>query len=217
MTKQVGPRTSIRAVLWDFGGVFTASPFEAFNRYEAEAGLPRDFIRTLNSINSASNAWAKLERGEVSIPQFCRSFETEARDAGQAVDGAAVLKCIHGELRQEMVTALRVISKRYKTACLTNNFGSTDDTSIDSDAIKEVMKLFDVVIESSMLGFRKPEIKFYEHACELLVITPKEAVFLDDLGVNLKPARALGMHTIKVVSSTQALNDLQDCLGHNVF
>ncbi|HIC70893.1 MAG TPA: hypothetical protein EYO88_02230, partial [Alphaproteobacteria bacterium] len=76
MTKQVGPRTSIRAVLWDFGGVFTNSPFEAFNRYEAEAGLPRDFIRTLNSMNSASNAWAKLERGEVSIPQFCRSFET---------------------------------------------------------------------------------------------------------------------------------------------
>ena len=216
MTKQVGPLTSIRAVLWDFGGVFTNSPFEAFNRYEAEAGLPRDFIRTLNSMNSASNAWAKLERGEVSIPQFCRSFEIEAQDAGQRVDGAAVLKCIHGELRQEMVTALRVISKRYKTACLTNNFGSTDDTSIDSDAIKEVMKLFDVVIESSMLGFRKPEIKFYEHACELLVITPKEAVFLDDLGVNLKPARAMGMHTIKVVSSTQALNDLQDCLGHNV-
>ncbi|MFP6754292.1 MAG: HAD-IA family hydrolase [Alphaproteobacteria bacterium] len=217
MTGGIQPRTPIRAVLWDFGGVFTTSPFEAFNRYEAQASLPQDFIRTLNSLNSASNAWAKLERGEISIPQFCRNFEIEARDAGQAVDGAAVLKCIHGELRQEMVTALRVISKRYKTACLTNNFGSTDDTSIDSDAIKEVMKLFDVVIESSMLGFRKPEIKFYEHACELLVITPKEAVFLDDLGVNLKPARAMGMHTIKVVSPTQALNDLQDCLGHNVM
>ena len=116
-----------------------------------------------------------------------------------------------------MVTALRVISKRYKTACLTNNFGPAGDKEIPSDAIKEVMKIFDVVIESSKLGFRKPEIKIYEYACELLGIKPSEAVFLDDLGINLKPARAMGMHTIKVVSPTQALNDLQDCLGHNVF
>ena len=217
MTDKMKPCTPVRAVFWDFGGVFTTSPFEAFNRYEAEASLPQNFIRALNSANSESNAWANLERGEVSIPQFYKNFEAEARDAGQTVDGAAILRCIHGELRQEMVTALRVISKRYKTACLTNNFGPTGDKEIPSDAIKEVMKFFDVVIESSKLGFRKPEIKFYEYACELLGITPSEAVFLDDLGINLKPARAMGMHTIKVVSPTQALNDLQDCLGHNVF
>ena len=216
MNIQSRPCNSVRAILWDFGGVFTTSPFEAFNRYETEANLPRDFIRTLNSINSASNAWAKLERGEVNIPQFCKIFETEAQEAGQTVDGVAVLNCIRGELRQEMVDALGIVSKRYKTACLTNNFRSLETTSPNTPAIKEIMKLFDVVIESSKLGFRKPEIRFYQHSCELLGIKPSEAVFLDDLGINLKPAREMGMQTIKVLSPAQALNDLESCLGHSV-
>ena len=113
MTDKTKPSTPIRAVLWDFGGVFTTSPFEAFNRYETEANLPRDFIRTLNSANSSSNAWAKLERGEVNIPQFCKIFETEAQEAGQTVDGVAVLNCIRGELRQELVSIYKIRCKFY--------------------------------------------------------------------------------------------------------
>ena len=212
----MAPRTPIRAVLWDFGGVLTTSPFEAFNRYEAKARLPHDFIRMLNSVNSEANAWARLERGELSIPQFCTAFESEAEDAGQKVAGTDVLRCVHGELRPEMVNALRAISKRYKTACLTNNFGSTEKTSRDPGTIQDVMSLFDMVIESSKLGFRKPEIKFYQYACEILQIRPHEAVFLDDLGVNLKPAREMGMQTIKVTTSEQALSDLESCLGHSI-
>ena len=212
----MAPRTPIRAVLWDFGGVLTTSPFEAFNRYEAQARLPHNFIRTLNSVNSEANAWARLERGELSIPQFCTAFEAEAAGAGQKVKGTAVLGCVRGELRQEMVNALRAISKRYKTACLTNNFGSREDTSRDSGTMQDVMSLFDMVIESSKLGVRKPEPEFYQRACDMLQIKPNEAVFLDDLGINLKPARAMGMQTIKVICPRQALSDLGTCLGHNV-
>ena len=216
MTAKIAPRTPIRAVLWDFGGVLTTSPFEAFNRYEAQVHLPKNFIRRLNSVNSGANAWARLERGELSIPQFCAAFEAEAEAAGQQIEGAAVLGCVRGELRQDMVRALRVISKQYKTACLTNNFGSSEDTSTDSGATKDVMKLFDMVIESSKLGHRKPEPAFYHYACNRLQIKPNEAVFLDDLGINLKPARTMGMQTIKVICSKQALSDLGTCLGHNV-
>jgi len=216
MTARIAPCTPIRAVLWDFGGVLTTSPFEGFNRYEMQAHLPKDFIRTLNSVNSEANSWARLERGELSISQFCAAFEAEAEDAGQKVEGAAVLRCIRGELRQEMVDALRTISKHYKTACLTNNFGSSEDTSTDSGTTKDVMKLFDMVIESSKLGHRKPEPAFYHYACNRLQIKPNEAVFLDDLGINLKPARAMGMQTIKVICAQQALSDLGTCLGHDV-
>ena len=216
MTAKTPSDTPIRAVLWDFGGVLTTSPFEAFNRYEAQAHLPHDFIRTLNSVNSETNASAQLERGELNTTQFYAAFESAAAGAGQIVDGAAVLRCVRGELRQEMVNALQAVSKRYKTACLTNNFGSSEETSIDAGPTQHVMKLFDVIIESSKIGLRKPEPAFYQRACDVLQILPHEAVFLDDLGINLKPARAMGMRTIKVICSEQALSELETFLGHNV-
>jgi putative hydrolase of the HAD superfamily len=204
----------IRAVLWDFGGVLTTSPFEAFARFERERGYPAGFIRTLNATNPDSNAWARFERGQIGVAEFDRLFAAEASAAGHALRGLEVLPLIAGDLRPEMVEALRRCKKQFKTACLTNNFQSADaqpDPGVRRmDGLRE---LFDVVIESSRLGVRKPDPRFYRHALEVLGVGADECVFLDDLGVNLKPARALGMRTIKVASADQALADLESALG----
>ena len=206
----------IEAIFWDFGGVFTTSPFIAFNKYEASMGIPKDFIRAINATNSDDNAWAKLERNEITVEEFCPLFEEEAFARGVPVDGKAVLSCIEGEFRPEMATALEILTKKYKTACLTNNFGPPNETSNISEMRKSIMRLFDKVVESRKIGIRKPETPFYLHACEALKVTPARVIFLDDLGVNLKPARQLGMHTIKVVSSNQALSELENLLGHEI-
>ena len=217
MTEVMNGKYTISAVLWDFGGVFTTSPFEAFNHYVIAHDLPENFIRQLNSKNSDSNAWAQLERNEVSLSQFCKAFEEEARNSGGHLDGAEVLNCIHGQLREEMVGALRSISRQYKTACLTNNFSQgANSTNSDTTATKEVMEMFDIIVESSKVGCRKPELAFYQTACDMLEVSPNEAIFLDDLGVNLKPAKTMGMQTIKVVTPTQALEELETCLGHDI-
>lgn len=207
----------IRAVLWDFGGVILESPFDAFTRYEAEQGLPRDFIRRLNATNPDRNAWARFERNEVDLDTFCELFEAEASAAGHRLDARAVVQLLAGEVRPVMVTALRNVKNAgYRTACLTNNVRAAHRTPEKERQVAEVMAMFDAVIESSKVGVRKPEPRFYEIACETLGVRPSEAVFLDDLGINLKPARALGMRTIKVVSPDQALRELETCLGHPV-
>ena len=202
--------STVAAVLFDFGGVISASPFDAFARYERELGLPEGLIRTLNSTEPHTNAWAQLERNEVGIEEFCRRFEAEARAAGHALSGQRVLDALHGEIRPDMVEAVRRCRQRLKTACLTNNIARDDDPRVGHG---EIMALFDVVIESSKIGVRKPDPQFYEIACAQLAVEPYECVFLDDLGINLKPARALGMHTIKVEGSTQALAELERLVG----
>jgi len=203
----------IRAVLWDFGGVITTSPFESFARYERENALPEDFIRGLNAANHHDNAWAKLERNEVGFDDFCDLYEAEAREAGHAIDARAVLACLAGDVRPEMLAALRTIKRRgLKQACLTNNFNAMDREGPRSG----ILDVFDAVIESSRVGVRKPEPAFYEMACELLAIEPSEAVMLDDLGVNLKPAREMGMTTIKVVDPHRALDELEAVVGFSV-
>jgi putative hydrolase of the HAD superfamily len=208
----------IKAVLFDFGGVILTSPFDAFNTYESENGLPADLIRTINKTNPDDNAWAKLERSDVSPAGFAELFQAEASALGHIVDGKAILGLLAGEIRPEMVEALRLIGEAgFKTACLTNNFVSHEDrgSGVDSSdprrgvALAEVMALFDEVVESARVGIRKPEIRFYEIALEALGIEATEAVFLDDLGINLKPARAMGMSTIKVASAEQALGELE--------
>ncbi len=198
-------------MLFDFGGVVLTSPFDAFNEFEEANGLPLDFIRGINTKNPDDNAWAKFERRDVTDIEFGELFAEESAAAGHRVDGSIVLELIHGKLRPEMVEAIRRIKAAgLKTACLTNNFRPWSEASPD---IKEVMGLFDEVIESSVIGIRKPEIGFYEYALAALEIPPTEAVFLDDLGINLKPARAMGMETIKVLGADQALTDLQAVLG----
>jgi len=211
------PETRPKAVLFDFGGVFTTSPFRAFNRYETEAGLPPDFIRRLNAANADGNAWARLERSEVSAEEFCRLFEAEAAAAGYPLDARRVLGCLAGELQPAMVVAFERIRRHFKTACLTNNAAVGQGPGMSrapetARRIAEVMAGFDVVVESSKVGARKPEPRFYRIACENLAVHPREAVFLDDLGVNLKPARAMGMRTIKVETVPQALAELEAML-----
>ncbi len=205
------------AVLWDFGGVILSSPFEAFNHYEASNGLPRDFIRSVNATNPHTNAWALLERSEISPSQFDQAFADDSVQLGHEVRGAAVLGLLSGEIRPRMVAALDAVKAAgYRTACLTNNVVAADSAIVANTdraiAVEGVMSRFDVVVESSKVGVRKPEPRFYEIACELLGVVPTDCVFLDDLGINLKPAAAMGMHTIKVVDPDVALADLASAL-----
>jgi len=205
----------IRAVLWDFGGVILSSPFEAFRRYEAEHEIPLDFIRSVNATDPDRNAWARLERSELDHAGFDAAFAAESSALGHEIPGADVLAALSGDVRPEMVAALdAVIAAGFRTACLTNNIvrddGHHPPTRPEVDA---VLARFDVVVESSKLGIRKPEPAFYERACELLAVDAVECVFLDDLGVNLKPAKAMGMATIKVGDPAAAITELEQVLG----
>jgi len=210
--------TSVRAVLWDFGGVILSSPFDAFTRYERTSGLPEGLIRTLNSRNPDTNAWAKMERSEVTLAEFVRLFEAEAAALGYQLDGWRVLAILSGEVRPEMVTALRRCREKFRVACITNNMRSGEGPGMSRSpekaaAVAEVMQLFEHVVESSKLGIRKPDPRIYRHACELLDVRPEECVYLDDLGINLKPARALGMRTIKVTEPSTAIAELEALTG----
>jgi putative hydrolase of the HAD superfamily len=207
---------SVRAVIFDFGGVLSTSPFEAFTRYERDNGLPGGLIRRLNATNPDANAWAKLERSEVDLAGFAELFEAEALAAGHTVDGAAVLGLLGGDLRPQMLEALRRCHDRLKTALLTNNFVPLDDprgTTGRSGLMGDVLDHFDVVVESSRVSLRKPDPAIYRLVCDELGVEPAEAVFLDDLGINLKPARALGITTIKVVDPDEAIAELEGVVG----
>ncbi|CAN5907641.1 HAD-IA family hydrolase [soil metagenome] len=206
------------AVLWDFGGVILSSPFDAFNRYETEAGLPKDFVRSLNARNPDTNAWAKMERSEVSLPEFVALFEEEARQHGHKVEGWKILQAISGDIQPQMVEALRRCKAAFRVACITNNMKSGEGPGMARSpdkvkAVAEVMTLFEHVIESSKIGYRKPDPRIYQHACELLGVPPDRCIYLDDLGINLKPARALGMRTIKVGDPDVAIDELQAMVG----
>jgi putative hydrolase of the HAD superfamily len=202
----------ITAVLFDFGGVITDSPFDAFERYERDHGLPAGFIRTVNATNHLDNAWARLERNELGFEAFCDAFEAETVAAGGRIDAHDLFSMFSGQLRPDMVEAVRRCGEHYKTGLLTNNF-VTPISASGYSALAEVLAMFDAVVESSVVGVRKPDERFYLMACDALAIAPGDAVFLDDLGVNLKPARALGMATIKVTDTARALAELEAVLG----
>ena len=209
---------SIKAILWDFGGVLTTSPFEAFNRFEAAHDLPKDFIRRINSTNPTTNAWAQFESNTITTEQFDQLFEQESESLGHPVRGMRVLELLSGELRPRMVSALRKCKEHFKVGCITNNMKSGEGPSMARDEAKaaasqSVMALFDVIVESSVEGVRKPDPRIYEIACGRMGITPDTCVFLDDLGINLKPAKALGMTTIKVIEEDQAIKDLTKATG----
>jgi putative hydrolase of the HAD superfamily len=205
----------IEAVIWDFGGVFTSSPFEAFARYEREKGLPANFIRSVNATNHLENAWARFERAELDLDGFDVAFLEESRTLGRAVPGRDIIPLLRGAVRPEMVEALRRIKARHKTGCITNNVPSMQANNTDPNAFyaREIMEMFDHVIESSKVGVRKPNPRIYEMMCEALRVQPELCVYLDDLGGNLKPARAMGMTTIKVDTGPQANAELEGALG----
>lgn len=201
----------ISCVLFDFGGVVIESPFAAFAKYEEKNGLPRGFLRSVNASDPDDNAWARLERNEVSIERFDELFAVESAALGHRVSGVDVLELLHGDLRPRMLWALDELKLLgYRIACLTNNVRRIRNVGPD---IADAMAVFEKVYESSQMGVRKPDPAFYRWVLEDLGIEGREAAFLDDLGVNLKPARALGMHTIKVIDEDQALGDLADLLG----
>jgi len=206
-------------VIFDFGGVITSSPFEAFNRLEAERGLPRDFVRTVNSTNPDDNAWAKFERAEIDVEGFDALFAAEAEALGHALDGASVIACLAGDVRPYMVTALdRLKDQGFGVGCITNNvkagrgaaMARSEDKALE---VESIMARFDHVIESSKAGVRKPDPRIYQMMCEALSVAPENCIYLDDLGINCKPAAQLGMHAIKVTSGEQALADLSAVLG----
>ena len=211
----------IVAVLFDFGGVVTTSPFDAFARYEEANSLPAGLIRSINATNPDANAWAHLERGDVSTAEFAALFRAEASARGHDVDGHAVLGLLGGDVRPQMVEAIRRIKGAgLRTACVTNNFRSHGPLASDGVAggngrpdTAAVMAMFDEVIESSVIGVRKPEPEFYRRALERMGLEAHQAVYLDDLGVNLKPAKAMGMTTIKVIDPDLALAELSTILG----
>ncbi len=213
--------TPVRAALFDFGGVILTSPFEAFAHYEAAHGLPDGFLRKVNATDPDTNAWARLERNEVGMEEFCALFEEEARALGGDVVAADVVGLLRGALRPVMVEAVRRCAARLRTALLTNNVVAMQaDAMVDGPGVSgdgdprvEVLSLFDVIIESSVVGVRKPDPAFYQRACTELGIEAAEAVFLDDLGVNLKPARAMGMTTIKVDDPDVAIAELEAVVG----
>ncbi len=200
----------VRAAIFDFGGVITTSPFDAFNRFEASRSLPRDVIRRINATNPDLNAWAQLERNEISHDAFDEIFAREAEALGHSIRGRDVLGVLRGEIRPAMVEVLRRCKERLKTGCITNNVVS--DAPIFA-SFAEVYSLFDVIIESSKVKMRKPDPAIYRLMCENLSIAPNEAVYLDDLGINLKPARALGMITIKVENEHDAIAALEAVVG----
>ena len=209
----------VEAVIWDFGGVFTTSPFEAFNRYEASRGLPRDLIRTINATNPHENAWALFERAEIDAGGFDSIFAAEAKALGHDVRGAEVLPLLSGEVRPRVVAALKACKARFKVGCITNNMASAGhgagmaSTTGKAAQIAEIMGLFDAVIESSKVGVRKPDPRIYLMMCDLLAVKPEACVYLDDLGINCKPAAALGMSAIKVTTEEQAMTALSALTG----
>jgi putative hydrolase of the HAD superfamily len=205
----------IEAVIFDFGGVITTSPFEAFARFETERGLPADIIRRVNAANHLENAWAKFERAEVDLETFDDMFAAESLAMGAEVRGRDVLPLLSGDLRPKMVEALRRIKARFKTGCITNNLPNNAIRNADGRSIyvAEVMALFDHVIESAKIGLRKPDPRIYRMMIDALGVDPANCVYLDDLGVNLKPAREMGMTTIKVLSGEQAIADLEAAIG----
>ncbi|MGT2438746.1 HAD-IA family hydrolase [Bradyrhizobium betae] len=206
---------AIEAVIFDFGGVLTSSPFEAFARFETERGLPVDIIRRTNAANHLENAWARFERAEVDIETFDHLFAEESRALGAEVRGRDVLPLLQGDLRPEMVEALKRIKAQFKTGCITNNLPANAIGSMTGRSlyVAEVMVLFDHVIESAKIGLRKPDPRIYRLMVETLKVDPKACVYLDDLGVNLKPAREMGMTTVKVTSGAQAIAELEAATG----
>jgi putative hydrolase of the HAD superfamily len=209
---------TIEAVIWDFGGVFTTSPFEAFNRFEERRGLPRDFIRRINATNPDANAWALFERAEIDAEGFDRVFLEESTAAGHPVRGADILPLLSGDVRPRMVAALGVVKSRFRTGCITNNMAQGHGASMSATAegaqrAADIMTRFDQVIESSKAGIRKPDPRIYLMMCEALDVAPAACIYLDDLGVNCKPAAVLGMKAIKVVGEDQALVDLERLTG----
>ena len=200
-----------KAIIWDFGGVITSSPFDAFNEFEEVNGLPKDIIRTINSENPDMNAWAQFESNSITIDQFDDLFLKEAKAKGFDIKGRDIIKLLKGSIRENMVSFLRELKADFKLGCITNNVKPSSEENTDNET-KEAMSIFDHVIESSIAGIRKPNPEIYMMSCDALNVSPDQCIYLDDLGINLKPARELGMTTIKVIQPEDAIQEVRNLL-----
>ena len=200
-----------KAIIWDFGGVITSSPFDAFNEFEEVNGLPKDIIRTINSENPDKNAWAQFESNSITIDQFNDLFLKEAKAKGFDIKGRDIIKLLKGSIRENMVSFLRELKSNFKLGCITNNVKPSSEENTDNET-KEAMSIFDHVIESSIVGIRKPNPEIYMMSCDALNVSPDQCIYLDDLGINLKPARELGMTTIKVIQPDDAIQEVRNLL-----
>jgi putative hydrolase of the HAD superfamily len=203
---------SVDAVIFDLGGVVLDSPLEVFIEYERELGIPPKTINRHITVAGAASAWAKLERGELSMSAFYAAFDAEMATHGLTVSGAHIMERLADKtaVRPQAVQAIRRLrAAGRKAAALTNNWVSADQSS-KMDVLRAE---FDVFIESTRVGLRKPDPRIYQLACRELGVEPAQAAFLDDIGANLKAARELGMATIKVVSLPDALRELSDLTG----
>jgi putative hydrolase of the HAD superfamily len=203
---------SHRAVIFDLGGVVLDSPLHAIARFERAHGIPDGFVNRVVARTGPEGAWGQLERGLLDIAAFVPAFEAECAQAGQPLDARAMMEQIGAASapRPLMLGAIRRIRDRgLLAAALTNNWvgGSQDEGT------SALRGHFDAFFESALLGLQKPDPRIYQHACRELRIEPAEAVFLDDIGRNLKAARALGMTTIRVVDADSALAELEGVLG----
>jgi putative hydrolase of the HAD superfamily len=213
---------SIAGVVFDIGGVVQDSPLHAIARYEREHGVEPGAINRTVVEAGERGAWARLERGELTVAAFCESFEAECRSRGAAVDARRLMAAIAeaGVPRPRMLEALRRIRARgLRVAALTNNWmGDTPSgAAAPARGARALWERFDVVVESAVVGLRKPDPRIYALVCEKLALAPARVAFLDDIGRNLKPARELGMATIKVDDPDAALRELGTLLGFDLI
>jgi len=208
---------SYQAVIFDLGGVVFPSPFEAFDAYDHGNGLTKGTLRALIRRSSEEGAWAALERGELTMDEFVIALETEADAEGFALDARKLMALIGSSLgpRPEMVRAIqRIREQGLRTAALTNNWAG-DDNRTTPNGLHDMLA-FDVIVESAKERLRKPDARIYALTIARLNVLASEAIFLDDLGMNLKPAREMGMATIKVADPDVALAELEKLLGFPV-
>ncbi|CAJ1381496.1 unnamed protein product [Effrenium voratum] len=206
-----------RVVIFDIGGVVIDSPINAIRDF-----CQKRQIQDLNRFLFSSQAWAALERGRLDWKDFPEAVLRECQEQGH--DGAQLglegwqalqLAIVEGggAPRPAMLHAIdRLRQSGFTVAALTNNFAE------GSAALGRLPLLFDHFIESSASGMRKPEPRFYEHALRVIGCEPNEAIFLDDIGKNLKPAAEMGIFTIHVQNShseqhLEALRKLQGVVG----
>jgi putative hydrolase of the HAD superfamily len=202
-------------VIFDLGGVVFPSPIDVFRSYEQERELPHRFLSEVVLADTEAGAWARLERGELTVAEFCVEFEAECAAAGERIDATALMAAIAGgfDPRPEMVRALRALRAHgLRTGALTNNWAA-EPGDAGERGLTTLSDLFDTIVESAVEGLRKPDPRIYEVACARLDVAPEETIFLDDLGVNLKTAKALGMTTIKVGDPAVAVAELSGVLG----
>ncbi len=199
----------IRAVIFDLGGVVMDSPLHLIADYERELGIPENHVNRVVVETGPEGAWSRLERGELDLESFYPAFDRECETAGHKISAREMMRRIaeYAKPRPTMIRAIETLRReRYRTAALTNNWKG-DEIGRRAQQLGE---LFDVFVESAVVGLRKPDPRIYQLVCDRLEVAPEESVFLDDIGRNLKAARALGMTTIKVTSVEQALGELEE-------